>query len=210
MVLQQKFTREQESPIATYNYTDVAEGTGIITFYAAANTVSGGVIDYFLTTDSTLRSDPITGTAASYDFDLSAFNLPRTIKGTGVITGSFCVESESGNAGVYASGSITVSVIKYDGSTETVIGTAYSNEIKQQGGTVGASTTEHYCLPLSLTKTHFKKGEILRVSIDMNKSGTYGGESFKWHIGHDPADRDEDEMTDNTITKVNIPFDLDL
>ncbi len=183
------------SAIASYDYLDIAEGTGMRLFYLA-QAVTTPVLVQNQTYSSLNR---IGGTSATYDwdFDLTAFNSQQYLKGTALIslgirlmTSTHCSVDN-------------VYIRKWDGTTETTIGTAAGS------GFVHGTAPENRqdLIAITLTPTVFKKGEILRVSITFTVSADSG-----W-IGTSPTgDPDATYFTDAgySISKCYIPFNLDL
>ena len=82
-VLPVAFPIPGESAIASYSYTDIAEGTGVVSFYGAETYDTTASTKYILTTNSIISNNPeIISPNGNYDFDLTPFNMPKTIKGT--------------------------------------------------------------------------------------------------------------------------------
>ena len=210
------FPLPSESAVASYNYTDMAEGTGVTMFYLAAtngdniltpNQIYSDVIEYStgehnLTTDFVKNMD--------VDYDLSAFNSPRTVKGTAYInfTGH---QWKSGTAVVTSK--FTIKVRKWDGVTETEIGNATTAEITDAAG------YKLTALAIPLTQTHFGIGDVLRVTIEgYDKEDAHFSDTTNILIvGQDPMNRDGTYIipsTDNPVsitqTKIWIPFKIDL
>ena len=205
-----------EAAIASYDYYDIAEGTGIKKFYGYVTKDSAG-LKYYLGIDAVYSSLIETVTAAAeypgyniqldLDFDLTPFNLPRIIKGTALINQAmhvFVGTKPSVNA------YIIYKVRKWDGTTETEIASI-------QTETITGIAEKIFSIPITIPKTHFKKGEILRLSVQIYAAigdpgtGTGGGTV----IGHDPKNRDGTYLTpstDDTITLLEFycPFSIDL
>lgn len=194
------FRRAGEQSIASYDFTDIAEGTGTVIFYGITTEINSGVSRVLSENvlDSTTISTPNPAGSTEYDFDLAAFNLPRRVTGTAYFK---CAIAGGSNAAdtIY----VTVIVKKYDGSTETNI----SSEIQSQ--TVASSTTEQVLMPIPLTETSFKKGEILRMTVKV-VAGAGGVQDTK--IYHDPTGSYVDLTGSNAspVMQLNVPFDLDL
>ena len=212
------FPLPSESAVASYNYTDMAEGTGVTMFYLAAthgdniltpNQIYSEVIEHstgahILTTDFVKNMD--------VDYDLSAFNSPRTVKGTAYInfTGHIW---KSGTAVVTAK--FTIKVRKWDGTTETEIGSATTAEISSPGSAADYILT---ALAIPLTQTHFGIGDVLRVTIEgYDKEAAHFSDTTNVLIvGQDPMNRDGTYIipsTDNPVsitqTKIWIPFKIE-
>ena len=96
-----KYRNVSEQVIASYDFTEIAEGTGIVE-YQGLTIGEGGSKTYILTTES-IWSDNIetTGSASTtsfdIDFDLTPFNLPRTVRG--IFISQVCVESAGSSSG---------------------------------------------------------------------------------------------------------------
>ena len=205
------FLREGNRILTNYDYVDIAEGTGIQKFYIARPTGSYILTSnqiYASTIESTHTSASTTLTKyATENFDLSAFNLPQTIKGTGIVElGVYWISSSgAGSAAV----KLIVNIIHYDGTTETIIGTCTPLDY---AGDLGGETT--YSATVDITKQHFKKGEILRVEVEYWLKA-HDANTKTISVGTDPQNRDGTNITPSTtnaITKsaVYIPFNLDL
>jgi len=145
------------------------------------------------------------------DFDLTAFNAPQSIRGTAFF--NFFMRVYWGGGGVTGAYAI-VKVRKWDGTTETEIASA------QTDTSAATSVTSQYnfvCLPISITKTSFKPGEQLRVTIEGWLKCANAG---ILKIGTDPMNRDgavnyivpstDTAPTSTTQLKMWIPSNLDL
>ena len=209
------FPLPSEAAAVTYDWADFAEGTGIKMFYLAST-----YGDNILTTNQ-IYSEEIeydTGAhnlTAAYvknfdvDYDLSAFNSPRTVRGTAYINFTGHGVEVGGNAYWY----FTVKVIKWDGTTETEIGNATTRTFN------GHDEGEYdlFALSIPLTTTHFAIGDILRVTVEgYDKLYDATPATHRLIIGQDPMNRDGTYIipsTDNPVsitqTKIWIPFKID-
>ena len=100
MPINQVYGGRPETAIASYDYSDIAEGTGVKTFYGFnVNTSGAATADRFrLGQQSSLNSydvETAMTAKAAYNWELTAFNLPKTIKGTAIIR---CSTNYNGNA----------------------------------------------------------------------------------------------------------------
>src|SRR4030042_3978975 len=93
MALPITFRKSPEGSVTSYNFYDIAEGTGIVKFYLNA-TETSSAIAYHLDTNPLYSAVIDVGFAyaaggytqyTDYDFDVSTFNLPKTIRGTGIV-----------------------------------------------------------------------------------------------------------------------------
>lgn len=214
------FPLPSENAVASYNYTDMAEGTGITIFNLVGTTGDNILTSQTVYADRIEEESADTSTTSDYvkifdvDYDLSAFNMPKTIKGTGLLNFS---QFGQGSGDETSSWYFTIVVKKYDGSTETSIGTVNSSTLTA----TGVHTTSNLeLLPISLTQTHFAIGDILRVTVEgyIKDIGWISGgrNTLKIGIGQDPMNRDGTYLTPSTdtgeitINKIYIPFKLDL
>jgi len=191
--------------IATYDYTDIAEGTGIITFNACAAKNSAGTT-YFLT-KNTLNSATIGSTLSTpqdNDYD-AVFNIPRRVQGTAYVNITLGANATAPNNRVMT---VTVTLKHYDGSTETNLAatqTSASFEITQ--GTI-SSRMDCFKIPIT-TEKDFKKGDILRLTVTTATSAGSGSYGY----GHDPADRDNDNYflaAHSTKLQILVPFRIEV
>ena len=172
-----QFPVPTEAVIASFNYTDIAEGTGKIIYFGHSSEDSSAV-DYHLNTTKVFSSQETTkrttaGTT-TLDFDLPPLNLPLTAKGT-------CFFSTGISSASGATTKLQVQVKKFDGSTETNI----SSEITTP--TAGGNTKEIVVILIPLTQTLIKIGEILRLTVKLVSTG-----SANAFVGHDPTNRGTD------------------
>jgi hypothetical protein len=189
---------------ASYDYVDLADGVGYVTYYCTKEEISGSV-SYGLTRDTGVYSVyPETSGSATLDidFDVSAFNQARTVKGTAIYNGAHVIDGNQ--AGGNQKSWFRVLIRKWDGSTETEIADAYGPTV-----TVAGQTTSNNVLniPITVPQTTFGKGEQLRVTVQHILSG---GTTTDIFMGHDPKNRDGDWLTAAakvfTASSIKIPF----
>lgn len=224
MALPQILPIPQEQAIASYDYFDIAEGTGIKKFYGLSTSLSTGTT-YSLNANPLFSSeigDSDSPASTNWtnvqdkDFDLAPFNLPKIINGTAYI--SIYLNAYREGAG-WLQAYITAKIRKWDGSSETEIASAQSETLDSSAG--GAGARKVLTIPVTVPKTHFKKGETLRLTI-VTAARYSGAGVSRAVIGYDPQNRDfignviADDITPSTdatqTTKVEFfcPFDLDL
>lgn len=191
--------------IATYDFVDLASGTGVVTYYGAVT--KDPTAEYvLLETQSysaqreTIQNGVGTNTV---NFDLTPFNMPRTAKGTAKVSCAVYNQTDVRYA------TVTAQLKKISGADVTNISSAIVSE--QVTGT--ANMIKMVLLELPLTQTHFKRGEILRLSIGITVDADIGA------FGHAPNNTPgETYMTaprlasDNssTILKLLMPFRIDI
>ncbi len=189
-------------PIATFDFEDIANNTGVVILFGISSETDGGV-DYHLVPNKAFSSQSETNRTSSgtttIDFDLGTFNLPRTAKGTAYFS-----------ANIGAATNIIVKVLvqlkHVTNSTETNI----TSEITSQSVTTGSGvSSEMVFLELPITEKHFKKGDFLRLTVKLNTNGTNGA------VGHDPNNGDgtvvlgsADKIT--TVMELQMPFRIDI
>ena len=218
MVLKKKYLNE-ESSIATYDYQDIAEGTGIVNFYGFQAQASGAAIVGGLTSDNTLYSNVIAqkvdvGSAAwglkdTTDYDV-IFNLPKQIKGQARLT----ITQGAHTAGAVSSEVSIVAELYRNGDLMATGGTAITHD------DADALNSETKTLPFDLSSQvwNFKAGDILRLRIKLYGQG--GADAVVIGYGIDPQDRDDVtdaplpfiiiDTVDTTQLKLSIPFILDV
>jgi hypothetical protein len=211
----QKIYNSESSAIASYDYFDIADGTGMKMFYLAS--VYGNYIltinqIYAETVEYNTGAQALTTSFAKImdvDYDLSQFNFPQQIGGSAVCSFSF-FGFKSGTATTTCK--ITVKVRKYSGTTETELGEATTDELLN---TTAAYKTTSLVVPVA--NTSFKAGDILRVTIEGWAKEAAADSTIELGIGQDPMNRDATRLkpsTDNpvstTTTKIWMPFKIDL
>lgn len=139
-----------ESAVASYSYTDIINGTGIMTFYGGITHLDGTTF---------LVSNQINGysfkliATSTITFETTVFNTPRTVRGTAYFSGYF---ADSGDPGT-----MTVVLSHIDGVTAAVtqIGT----------GSIVISSLGVWAVGIiPLTTKRFKKGDSLRMTLTHN------------------------------------------
>ena len=220
MTIPNTFRKSRENIIQSFNWTDIAEGTGIIKFYGF-KTASGG----YTLSKNQFYSDVI-GIGGNYtaddnsfvktidiDFDLE-LNMPQILKGTAFF--NFCYKTN--NITTPISDKYSIKLRKWDGTTETEIASVNSADLISDG-------LNFVCESLEIPKTHFKKGETIRITIEIwikrNSTMDVNGIIF----GTDPMNRkfsyssygdtitlnpSTDDPLSTTRFEAYLPFDLNL
>jgi len=220
----------QGTAVATFDYTDIASGTGYSIFYGA-NAADGTISGSYILSDNVFYSNKITTfaeitggvkvKAIGMDFDVS-FNMPRIIKGDMIISVPVGVGRKGEETGGTLTCNISGSVILYDGTNETTLASFRSTDFAADD-TVGANNYKVLSTKVPITQQHFKGGEILRVSIEGWGSISTGVTRYV-AIGHDPKNVNDPELNlagrciYNSITsafgpttmEVHVPFKIDL
>lgn len=216
MVVKVKF-RKSPPFLVSYNWIDIADGTGVIQFYAFTSEDTS-TIDHHLsaqvltpsignttgnTTDAdwTLQED--------IDFDLTTFNITKTIEGTAVV--NFPLLARGTGSGSFGSQVyVIVKIRKWDGTTETDLATAQT-DMRATG--TSASNRASINLQMPITKTVFNRGDTLRLTIEIWARRVGGSLSIAiWEVGHDPLNRDQGDFVAAdypTPMILSIPFKIE-
>lgn len=195
----------QEPPgaIASFPSEEIASGLGNVVFLGITSE-DDSAVDYHLITQTVYSS--VSGTrrtsagTTTIDFDTSAFNLPRTAKGTAFFS-----------AGVGVNGADTIKLLVQlfhvdSGASETNITSEITT--KNYTGTSGDTSTMMF-IALPMTQKHFKKGEFLRMRVKMTTTGSNAQD-----LGHDPKDQNFGTIVpgtkDTTIMTLVMSFRSEL
>lgn len=205
--------------IATYNYADIAEGTGIVKFFGAIHT--SGATQSFMLTTNTPYSDVIAlsgavVTTATYvrvrnDTFSVTFNRPQNIKGKAYLNVSIGGNLSAGYDAVERVAISGAVLEHYDGSTATTMATT-SGAVMSFAGVQAQSRTCLLEFDMTSSATHFKPGDSLRLTIPLWAWSGYNNGSGT-HIGYgvDPQDRADPsgltiQATETTKLELYVPF----
>lgn len=184
------YRKSRDNIITTYNYIDIADGTGIIKFYLTRSKNTSGE-DYHLITQTLTCEGAISVrdlTQEAQDFDLTAFNLPKTIKGIAYLSGEL---SSGGN-----NASVSITLKHWDGTNETPISATITSPITTINAVVFLE------IPITTVK-QFKKGDVLRATV--TEIGSNIGDGF----GIDPSGQGDDGAGNKYLPAIlSIPFKL--
>lgn len=198
-----KYRNYSEQAIASYDYIDLANGSGIETFYGFVQRYGFqiGITEYRKYSlqneptlseinETTLTKTLSIGQAFDSDnyknFDFTPFNLPRIIKGKATVLVT-CTMSSTYVLGMR----VNAELYKYDGS-ETLIGLS---SIYFEGS-LGITTIIY---EIDCTETAFKVGDALRLKIkgDSNNSAN-NGNVVTLKFAHCPLNFDTTTFTPST------------
>jgi hypothetical protein len=228
------FIRSGEGSIGSYDWEDIADGTGIVEFIAQATT-DGTNIYYFMHRNINNYATPYSTSAtttssnyadvASLNFDLAPLNLPRIVKGKAYFLIPIGIGCNSALDTVM--GKVVITVSNYTAS-ETIATSADYVRTREGGSESATKKTEHVLtIPLELPRTPMKKGDVLRVNVSFQIKRSAGTTSTVGGvIAYDPLNRDTNPTAyhfimpstasanplyeKSTIMKFYIPFDIDL
>ena len=168
------YRKSNESIIASYSFTDIAEGTGVVQFYGASVSTGTATNIYILTTNSGFYSSQGGvfslggGGTFTQDFDV-IFNLPKVIYGNCYINFPVDVSNDSGTATSY----IVCSIKKISDGTTTTIGASTQSENFVLTGVTHSDYKLSLRIPVAITT--FKSGDTLRLSLSCTVSHSGGG-----------------------------------
>ena len=213
-ILPENFPVPGTAAIATYDFQDIAEGTGIIKFFGAEH-AEAGTKSYYLTTNmpysnSVTLSGSVLAAASDWqevinkDFDVK-FNRPKNIKGYAFLTFSMGGNANTGgNQKIQLSGA---QIIRYDGTTETVLATSSSDTLTCLG-TGNETGTFNVRFDLTGGPYHFKAGEILRLSMIMFAQTPASNALDYEGFGIDPQNRDDPYATQTIANSYTTKLEL--
>lgn len=206
--------------IASFNFTDIVDGTGVIVLYPFVARDASGRIKIM---DSRINATEVKGEGVdvsvsdaekfNFDFDTKKFNATRTVEGTALLKLPMKVDRFTSSTVVTVVATITI--FKWDGSTETQIGQTIFTRVTGLGGDFDSSNS---MVELDLTRTVIPVGQQVRLNIVIRAQITSGsGDDTNLLIGHDPlgedfvyiGDSETTTMTDSQM-KLDLPFKLDI
>lgn len=166
------------SAIASFDFTDIADGTGVIIFYGVV-AISSTSTEYELITNQEVWSALVetgrsTDGTTTINFNAKNFNIPREVKGT--VSASMVLGLLAG-----ATGKLSVEIFHVaSDDTATSIGSEITSQTK--------NTNDNHMIYINipLTQKHFKKGEHIRVTVKLIQVGASGNSA----VGHDPQNQD--------------------
>lgn len=213
-MVNQKFQNESQDTQLLYNFTDIAEGTGIVVLYGFVDGASTGQ-DYKLSSQQFYsrqkETSEFSSTSATFeslfdeDFDLGAFQRNQVLNGTGYMQVGLWTETGASTVGECY---FILTIYSWDGSTETQLATAQS-ETYQNNNLAG----EHEILlfPITISNQTIKQGDQLRCRVEFWGRRVSGASTWKMVFGHDPQNRDGTRVTPSSqdiISRMEfyIPF----
>lgn len=186
--------------LANYDFVDIAAGTGFVNFYA------GKTVDLYLLSNNTFYADSVsTGQSAvltyggapivmfDIDFDVT-LNRPLDLQGLGIVNvpiSIYCAFTGTVNIVCYP----LVTLRKWDGASETDVCNNQGTSLTVASGTNGSTYFKMDAVDLTIPLTHFKKGETLRLTIQLYANyTTNSGKNHTVAFGLDPMNRTTDGL----------------
>jgi len=183
-----QYYRKDPPVVVSYSYEDIINGLGYVIFYALKDDegncrlipnqiYSGYKGTEYASTNPTATYNKV----GELDFDSSTFNINRKCSGKAFVN----VPVGISNINVDHKSYVAVKIYHYDGSTETLIGSGDAS-----GHPLEVTSPDYdeevQCIACDLTETTFKKGDILRLTVELYSYR--GAGSGKVSFGHDPKD----------------------
>ena len=183
------------SPVlVNFDSAEVANGLSYEDYYLIESEDSGGK-DYHLTPNRDFgNNDGIltkAGGSLDYDYDLSPFVIPRTING--LVRISIPIYVNDGSSIIVA-----VSIYKWDGSSETQLGSTASE-------TKAISNAKMVYMMIDIDNELIPAGETLRARVVFTHAA---GSTAR--MGIDPAGRTDASLSITTTSKISVPYKNDL
>lgn len=191
----QAYLATQPEAIVSYNYTDIAEGSGIAIFNGMSESKEG-TSTYILTTSSPYSNDIVSAgdqTTSSFvkvldkDFDVD-FNVSQSMKGTAFV--NITLGLSSATTGQEMHTYAIIKLRKWNGTTETEIASGQTDTLI---GSTSSRAAKSKVMAMSIEiadSTPITRGTTLRVTVEIwaKRVGTGGG---MFGFGHDPLDRND-------------------
>jgi len=215
--------QSQSNVIASYDYTDIASGTGITNFYAGEVSISGSSISRILSNvqfySNSISTEDYTGTDTDYtekfdlDFDV-LMNKNFVIEGKSNVNIPVRVGITGSSDGASMTAYVIVKLRKWDGVTETEIASNTTKLFYAENAVGADEETEIFDISavyLDIPQTVFKVGEYLRLTCIGYAKRTQNG-TYHLKLGYDPMNRsiDWDAAGSPSSLILQIPQKLDI
>jgi len=212
--------------ITSYDFNDLAAGTGIQLFYGgihAYRTVGNLIISAAVLSDNTFYSDEIVRTKIiatslsneliqSLDLNLK-FNTTRIVNGNILVNVPLGFIHPAGGGNNFTFG--TFSLNKVVGSTTTFIQSGMTSLIGSTSTTTSAYVN-NFCMSFTVSAMTFSKDDTLRLTVDQYSQGGAGASGIVYGIGVDPMNRNDTATnkpipdTSDSSLIVQVPFKLEV
>ena len=193
-ILPINFPIPPESALANYNWTDIASGTGYISYYGGMLSESGAL--FYQLSSNTFYSQRVmtrvTTNSGAYtkthdiDFDIK-FKSHRTIKGDLIASVPVMIYAPGVtgfNGYVYP----IVKVRKWNGTAETEIASGTGKELNFAITAINTHLRGVAGVFVSIPETVYAKDETLRITVEL-WSKADGVNTLAFYLGHDPKNR---------------------
>ena len=199
--------------LTNYNWIELLSNQGYGIFYLSAGKDTTATTTYFIT-NAIVESYPEKSTESAgaenvadyvikldHDHDLLV-NTPTTINGKVIISLALYTTYTSDQFNAYWQ----VKIRKWDGTTETELGSAKTENVINVG-----NATRRRSFEIDINSAKFKKGEYIRITVEayVAYSANAGSQIGYWH---DPSSRTKigtvtsNYVGEKTDAKIFIPF----
>lgn len=181
MPVPNKYITTGENAIASYSFSDLAQGIGYLRVYPAVDSVGSGALLIDTTgSDSIMNVQTSTGTT-SIDFELT-FNKPFILANAPMVA---VIPSGFSDGGVGGASSRTDAVFKKIDLAGAITILAQASGAIMAADTIAA---KYNLLRKTIPRTNMKIGEKLRLTVTQTRITDDSG-ACKFVIGHDPLGR---------------------
>jgi len=206
----------QSNVIASYNYTDIAEGTGTVIFYLL--TIRDDDSQKYVLTNQQISStssdnnfrkgigaDPAPGRTESITFDLSPLNVPKTIRGNFYASISYAAAAAESSSVGFEINYIKLYKVDVDSNTTELFSDTNTTASVDIETTSTDGEGAYYITGGNISRTHLKKGEYIRLIINVTATNlsNQGGTGY---ILTDPAGSEYGGISG--ASKIYVPFEL--
>ena len=212
MVLPPHFPIQSTSAIASYSFTDLAEGTGTVVYYGTAEEDNSGIT--YALSGSTRYAVPrftteavASGGAAVKEIDLDfdvTFNTPRVVNGelyVSIPVTSLCNITD--NTNIYV-----IAVVSKESGGSTTLSTMTSKTFAS--GVSGANRRFRIVMKDSVTNINFKRGDILRFNVQIWAHLPPASGTCSVTLNHDPLQLEAEVDDIGTDLTLRVPFKINL
>ncbi len=201
------FEQQPEQAIASFDFTDIASGTGFVNFFLVRDGTNGFMIDNSSISATEATEGHTHTNATALVFDTNAFNLPRLVRGR--IFASFALTAEDTATGNESILLTNVEFFHVDSSNnETSISTAVSTSVIRETTATEFNSGSVVVLTEEINQ-HFKKGDKLRLKCTTDD----GADSNVGYFFHNPSGSTieiPNGNVGNTQSTILVPFRIDL
>lgn len=186
-----------------FNYTDIADGYGYISYYLFSTEETTNV-EYELGTSIIRSSIPYiehhTVGNVTKTFYGPSFLLPKLMEGTIFFTFGAWIQG-SNNTGL----DTEIKIYHYDGTTSTQLGSTWTSP---RLNTAAGAIQQTYTGKVEASRTKFKIGDQIKIEV---KLIVFTADSSTAGIGIDPEDEEVQGLSvGNSQFKMNFPFKLNV
>lgn len=202
------FIRSSEGAVVSYNWTDLASGSGYQTYYLAKDQTGYILTSHVAYSDVILTKVVMGATGLTKHFDQvfsATLNTPRVVNGNVIV--EIAAQTIEDDMTLYFIGKF----VRIRGGSETVIANATGTTMT---GTAGAGVNDHnsrFMISIPVTNAVFAKGDKIGVRLEGWTTSPFAAANYYILVGHDPRSRTDSVETTLSITNsiLNIPFKVD-